>query len=91
MSYTINFEKATVDCNSSLGAEALRIFEEGKKPKTVLSKGGDGYTGELRHMVESILAGTPPSVVTPIDALNAVRICEAEEKSVRIGRAVKLG
>lgn len=91
MSYTINFEKATVDFNSSLGADALRIFEEGRKPKTVRSKGGDGYTGELRHMVESILVGKPPSVVTPVDALNAVRICEAEEKSIRLGRTVRLG
>ena len=44
-----------------------------------------------KQMVESILVGKPPSVVTPVDALNAVRICEAEEKSIRIGRPVKLG
>lgn len=90
MAYTVNFEKATVDYDLGRGAEALKVFEEGKKPKVVRCKGGDGYTGELRHMVESILAGKPPSVVTPDDALNAVRICEAEEKSIRLGRPVRL-
>lgn len=90
MSYTINFEKATVDFDSTRGEEALRIFEEGKKPKTVKPKGGDGYIGELTHMIESIRDRKRPTVVTPEDALNAVRICEAEEKSIATGKPVAL-
>jgi predicted dehydrogenase len=90
MSYTINFERATVDYDSSRGPDALKVFEEGKKPRVIRCKGGDGYIGELRHMADSILAGKAPSVVTPEDALNAVRICEAEEKSIRLGRPVRL-
>lgn len=90
MAYTVNFEKATVDYDLGRGSDALKVFEDGKKPRVIRCKGGDGYTGELRHMVESILAGKAPSVVTPDDALNAVRICEAEEKSIRLGRPVRL-
>jgi predicted dehydrogenase len=90
MAYTLNFEKATVDFDLSRGVEALKVFEEGKKPRVMHCKGADGYVGELRHMVESIQAGKAPSIVTPQDALSAVQICEAEEKSIRTGKPVRL-
>ena len=90
MSYTINFEKATVDFDITRGKEALKVCEDGRKPKTIRCKEGDGYEGELRHMVDSIREGKAPTIVTPQDALNAVRICEAEEKSIRLGRPVRL-
>jgi predicted dehydrogenase len=90
MGYTINFENATVDFDSARGADALKIFEEKRKPRVVRTKGPDGYGGELRHVIESIQAGTPPTIVTPTDALNAVRICEAEEKSIKTGKPVRL-
>jgi predicted dehydrogenase len=90
MAYTVNFEKATVDFDSSRGAEALKVCQDGRKPKFPRTTGSDGYVGELRHMIDSIRAGRPPATVTPHDALNAVRICEAEEKSIRLGRPVRL-
>ena len=91
MCYTVNFEKATADFDLARGADALQLFEDGKKPRVIRSKGPDGYTGELRHMIDSIQAGTAPTIVTPEDALSAVQICEAEEKSIRLGRPVKIG
>jgi predicted dehydrogenase len=90
MAYTLNFEKATVDFDLSRGAEALKVFEEGKKPRVMHCKGADGYVGELRHMIDSIQAGKAPTIVTPQDALSAVQICEAEEKSIRTGKPVRL-
>ncbi|MEI6176507.1 MAG: Gfo/Idh/MocA family oxidoreductase [Verrucomicrobiota bacterium] len=90
MSYTVNFEKATVDFDLKRGGEALMVYEEGRKPRVMRCKGADGYVGELRHMIESIQTGKPPTTVTPEDALNAVRICEAEEKSIRLGKRVAL-
>jgi predicted dehydrogenase len=82
MSYTVAFEKATVDYDISRGTEALRLFAEGKEPQTVKCAGVDGYVGELQHMVDSILGRKAPSIVTPADGLSAVEICEAEEKSI---------
>lgn len=90
MGFTVNFERATADFDLGRGADALRVFEDKRKPKTVKLGKLDGYTGELLHMVESIRAGKPPTVVTAEDALHAVRICEAEEKSVRTGKPVSL-
>ncbi len=90
MCYTINFEKATADFDLTRGADALKLFEDGRKPRVVRCKGPDGYSGELRHMIESIQTGKAPTIVTPEDALSAVEICEAEEKSISTGRPVRL-
>lgn len=90
MEYTVNFEKATVDFDSSRGAEALNLYEEGQKPRVVTLGSDDGYVLELRHIIESIQQGKPPSIVTAADGLSAVEICEAEEKSVKANAFVRL-
>jgi len=90
MGYTVMFERATLDFDLARGAEALRLDEEGKPSRVVKLKGPDGYGGELRHMIQAIQTGKPPTVVTAQDALSAVEICEAEEKSVKTGRVVAL-
>jgi predicted dehydrogenase len=46
--------------------------------------------GELRHIVEAIQNGRAPTVVTAMDGLAAVEICEAEDQSVRSGQVVGL-
>ncbi len=90
MAYTVNFERATLDFDLSRGAEALKIFEEGKPARTMKCEGGDGYVGELQHMVESIRAGQAPSIVTATDGMSAVEICEAEDLSIQTGQVVML-
>ena len=90
MSYTVIFERATLDFDSARGADALRLDEEGQPSRMVKCEGMDGYEGELRHMIESILSGKPPSIVTAQDGLSAVEICEAEEKSVKTGNVISL-
>jgi predicted dehydrogenase len=90
MAYTVNFERATVDFDLARGADALKVFEEGQAARVVRNEGPDGYVGELRHMIESIMAGRAPTIVTPQDGLSAVEICEAEEKSVHLRQPVVL-
>ena len=90
MSYTVIFERATVDFDSARGAEALRVDEEGKPTRIVKPDGVDGYVEELRHLISAIQSGHAPTVVTAQDGLSAVEICEAEEKSVQTGAVVQL-
>ncbi len=90
MAYTVNFERATADYDLARGAEALRLFEAGQPPRTVLCEGPDGYVRELRHIVEAIQTGKPPSIVTARDAVSAVEICQAEERSVQLQKLVAL-
>ena len=90
MSYTVLCERATLDFDSARGADALMVAETGKKPRAVKLAGSDGYSGEIRYMLEAIQNGKAPKVVTALDGLSAVQICEAEAKSVRTGRVVSL-
>ncbi|OGV69978.1 MAG: oxidoreductase [Lentisphaerae bacterium RIFOXYA12_FULL_48_11] len=90
MAYTFIFENATVDYDLARGADALRLFEKGEKPRTITCEGGDGYIGELSHMIESINNKRQPSIVTARDGQSAVEICEAEEKSIKTGALVRL-
>ena len=90
MTYTVNFENATAEFDISRGAEALRLYEDGKPMQVVKLEGVDGYVGELRHLIESIRKRRPPTIVTAKDGLAAVEICEAEEKSVLTGKLVTI-
>jgi len=47
---------------------------------------GDGYVQELSYLVGCLREGRAPERVTLADALSAVEICEAEERSIRSGR-----
>ena len=87
---TVNFDGATVDYDLARTSDPLRLVEEGKPPVPVRCEGPDGYIGELTHFIESIRAGKPPSVVTVDDAVSAVEICAAEEKSVLTGSAERV-
>ena len=89
MSYTVIFERATLDFDSARGAEALRLDEEGKRSRFIKCA-GTGYVGELRHMIDSILANKQPSIITGQDGVSAVEICEAEERSVKTRKEIFL-
>ena len=90
MSYTVNFERATVDYDLARGADALKVCEAGQ-PAQVLKLGQpDGYVGELRHFVECCVSGAVPTVVTADDGVSSLEICEAEEKSIQTGLPVAL-
>lgn len=90
MSYTVMFERATIDFDSARDAEALQLLEESQTARTIKAEGVDGYVEELRHLINAIQTGQPPTVVTPQDGLSAVEICEAEEKSIQTGGVVEL-
>ena len=90
MSYTAIFERATVDYDIARGADALKLFEKCKDPRTLRLSREDGYRGELKYMLQCVRSGKPPSTVTPQDGVSAVEICEAEERSVTSGRSVGL-
>lgn len=85
MSYTVNFEKATMDYDVARGPEAvLKIYEEGKDPAIHKASESDGYLGEIRYFVDCVKEGKAPSLVTAADGLAAIEVCEAEEMSIRL-------
>ncbi len=90
MAYTIHCERATIDFYLARGPAALRVDERGKKSRTISLKATDGYAQEVRYFLDCLRQGRPAITVTALDAVNALSICEAEEKSLRAGRPVRL-
>ena len=90
MAYTVIFERATADYDLARGADALKIFEQGKGARVVPPEPGDGYIGERGYMVDCIEQRRAPAKVTGQDGLSSVEICEAEEESIRTGQPVGL-
>lgn len=90
MSYTVNFEHATADYDSTRGAEPLRLCVEGSPATVVKPEGVDGYVGELSYFLECVRKGVRPTIVTADDGASAVEICEAEERSIQSRQLVHL-
>ena len=88
--FTVNFEKATLEMDTTRGADALKLYEPGQPALVIRPEGDDGYVGELRHIAEAVAKGTKPSILTPQDGVNSLRVCEAEEKSVQTGQIVTI-
>jgi len=90
IAYSVNFERATADYDLARGAEALKLFQAGQPGETIQCAGPDGYVRELRHMVQAIQSGKAPSVVTAQEAVSALDICEAEEKSAQLRQIIRI-
>lgn len=90
MAYTVHCEGATLDFDLARGADALQVTETGQAPRTIKFDGPDGYGEEVRYVVECVRSGKRPAMVTAMDGLSALEICEAEEKSVMTGKVVHL-
>jgi predicted dehydrogenase len=91
MSYTVNFERATADYDSTRGAEPLRLSVDGVPTAVVKPDGIDGYVGELTYFLNCVRNGQRPETVTADDGASAVEICEAEERSIATRQVVSLG
>lgn len=88
MAYTVNFERATA--NYEMGANPLTIYEPGKEPKVVELDPRMGYDLEIDYFINCINNNQKPATVTLDDAAKTIAIIEAEEKSVRTGKQVKV-
>ena len=90
MSYTLLCENATIDFDLARGANALIVSETGKEPRVVETGDGDGYSKEIDYIIDCVAKRQAPAVVTALDGVTALEICEAEEQSIRRGASVKL-
>ncbi|MDH3717958.1 MAG: Gfo/Idh/MocA family oxidoreductase [Planctomycetota bacterium] len=84
MAYTVNFENATADYDLSRSEQPLTVSQDGNK-EAVDCGDSDGWTEELRYMVDCLINGRRPETITPQDALASILIAEAEARSVASG------
>jgi predicted dehydrogenase len=90
MAYTLLCERATIDFDLERGADALQVTASGGTPEVMKLEAGDGYAMELQYILECVSQRRAPKVVTALDGMTALEICEAEEQSVRSGQLVNL-
>ncbi|MCK4600845.1 MAG: Gfo/Idh/MocA family oxidoreductase, partial [Phycisphaerae bacterium] len=90
MSARIAFESAVAEFDTARQA-GLTIYEGvSGEVQTPTVPQADPYAGELGYFVDCVASGRPVERVTAQDAARAVAIVEAEIKSVKTGRAVKI-
>jgi len=88
MQYTANFERATAVFDM-LSPTPLVLYADGKKE--VVEIGSKmGYEIEIGYFLDCIAKGERPATVTLDDAANAVKLVEAEAKSVGTGKVVRI-
>lgn len=85
MSFTVNFERATVDFDGARGADALKRYVPGQPVEVVQPGEGDGYIGELAYFLDCVRNHRAPRRVTAADGVAAVAVCEAEAASIASG------
>jgi predicted dehydrogenase len=102
--YVAVFEEATVDYRLDREKQLLVYAKDAKEPEEIVlaqptgeksDAGGNisdlgGYLTEIEYFVDCVRKGTPPTVTTPSDARESVRLLEAEIESVASGRVVTL-
>lgn len=88
MRYLANFENATVDYDCTREKD-LQVFS-GEDQQQHIELEGDGYEAEIRYFIDCIKNDTPPTRVTPEDALTSIQITEAEARSIETGQVVSI-
>ena len=90
MRYTVEFAGAVGDF--ALGREPeLVIYRPGQDPASPKLAPGDGYTGEVRAMVEAVRTGESAGVPTLEEAAFVTRVLDAELASAESGQRAITG
>ena len=84
MSFTLFLESATLVFDSTR-SPTFRVCPEGGESFVPELAAGDGYAGEIAHFAALIQGRADPALAAPEESLDAVRIVEAELRSVRAG------
>ena len=88
--YTVNFEHATVICDGKRSVP-LCIYPEKGKPIVPKLPAGDGYLHEIQWFLDKLRGKAVKPLTTPEESRGSVLIVEAEKKSAKTGKPVKLG
>ena len=89
MSFTVNFETATLDYDFARGTQALKLLRDGRV-EIVACKQETGYVGELRYFAECIRRREQPTAITGRDAVECLKILESERESAVSKRIVEV-
>lgn len=80
MRYVVVFEEATAEFD--LSRDPVLTLSRGGECEAVELPGGDGYTGEVSHLLERIATGSGELLCTVDDAVGLARVLEEERRRV---------
>jgi predicted dehydrogenase len=89
MQFTVNFRDASASFDLLNAAQPLTVYRGGHK-EVVQLDARMGYDIEIEYFLDCVTKGQQPSIVTLQDAADAIRLVEAEARSVASGKAVRL-
>ena len=89
MSFKIMLEKATL-VYSSAQEPTFRIFPIDGETIIPEITTGDGYSFEIQHFVDTLSGKAVPSIITPEQSGDSVKIIEAEKESIRNNDKISL-
>jgi predicted dehydrogenase len=88
MRYRAAFARAT--CEWELGrTPRLKVYTDAGEEAVDLP-GGEGYHGEVRHLLHAVLSGSTNLAATMADAVVVAEVLQAERRSVEFGGQVNL-
>ena len=89
MSFKIMLEKVTL-VYSSAQEPTFRIFPIDGETIIPEIPTGDGYSFEIQHFVDTLSGKAVPSIITPEQSGDSVKIIEAEKESIRNNDKISL-
>jgi len=89
MGFTARFEKAAVLFELSSG-KPLTIFKQDGSAETPAMAPNDGYFNEIEYFLGCIERGAGPTISTPAESREAVRVALLEKESARTGQSVRV-
>jgi len=89
MSFKIMLEKVTL-VYSSAQEPTFRIFPIDGETIIPEIPTGDGYSFEIQHFVDTLSGKAVPSIITPEQSGDSVKIIEAEKESIRNNEKISL-
>jgi predicted dehydrogenase len=89
-SYIVTFEKAVVVLDGKR-EKPLCVYPVKGEPFVPKLAQGDGYEYEIRWFMDALCGKKVPCVTTPEQSRDSVRIVDAEKKSAKTGKTVRLG
>lgn len=87
--FRVVFEKAVVSLNTH-SSPAFVVYPEKGRPFTPKTPKASGYEREIAEFVKWVRGDSSAAPVTPESACDSVAIVDAERRSAKIGRAVRL-
>ena len=89
MSFKIMLEKVTL-VYSSVQEQTFQIFPIDGETIIPEIPTGDGYSFEIQHFVDTLSGKAVPSIITPEQSGDSVKIIEAEKESIRNNDKISL-